>query len=254
MNIQILFCPAQSVAPDGSPLPTAALALTLEEETQYRCAGFMQAEIERYAEDLEELSAPEDDSADGASQDDAEGRPKKGNNGNGNNKKGKGPSRAEPRMSRSKMEREYIFLGVVATFLSAIRAGAVHFRHLATLLAHYGRLGPAFDLCAKVVVDILREEGMYRDNGETVVAVVLQALRDVSRYSIRSRNAALLTTDKMNGSTVAVALRRRRGAYRGPHGRAGQADRVVLRHPRRAARGGAAARRRVRRAGAHQRD
>ena len=82
-------------------------------------------------------------------------------------------------MSRAKLEREYIFLSVIATFLRAIRAGAVHFRHTATLLAHYGRLGPSFDLCVKVIVDILREEGMYKDNGEAVVAIILQALRDV---------------------------------------------------------------------------
>ena len=77
------------------------------------------------------------------------------------------------------LEKEYMFLGVVATFLRAIRAGAIHFRHTATLLAHYGRLGPSFDICAKVIVEILREEGMYRDNGETVVAIMKQALREV---------------------------------------------------------------------------
>lgn len=74
-------------------------------------------------------------------------------------------------------------MGVMATFLRAIRAGAIHFRHAATLLAHYSRLGPSFDLCAKVIVDILREEGMYNDNGEIVVAVILQALREVSIWS-----------------------------------------------------------------------
>lgn len=71
-------------------------------------------------------------------------------------------------------------MGVVTTFLRAIRAGVIHFRHSATLLAHYGRLGPAFDLCSKVIIDILREEGMYKDNGEIVAAVICQALRDVS--------------------------------------------------------------------------
>ncbi len=64
MNLHILFCPAQSIAPDGSPLPTAFLALTLEDETQYRCAGFVQAEIERYAEELDELSPPSEEGSD----------------------------------------------------------------------------------------------------------------------------------------------------------------------------------------------
>lgn len=71
-------------------------------------------------------------------------------------------------------------MGVIATFLRAIRAGAIHFRHCATLLAYYGRLGPSFDLCSKLIVDILREEGMYKDNGEIVVAIITQAVREVS--------------------------------------------------------------------------
>ena len=62
MNLHILFCPAQTVAPDGSDLPTAALALTLDDETQYRCAGFVQAEIERYAEDHDENKSEEAES------------------------------------------------------------------------------------------------------------------------------------------------------------------------------------------------
>jgi cohesin complex subunit SA-1/2 len=70
-------------------------------------------------------------------------------------------------------------MGTISTFLRAIRAGAVHVRHSAVLLAHYGRLGPAFDLCTKVIIDSLREEGMYRENGDLVVDVVTQALKEV---------------------------------------------------------------------------
>ena len=88
--------------------------------------------------------------------------------------------------SRATLEGEYIFMGVVTTFLRAIRAGVVHFQHSATLLSHYGRLGPSFDLCAKVVVEILREEGLYKNNGDAVIAVVDQALRDVSSRAASS--------------------------------------------------------------------
>lgn len=83
--------------------------------------------------------------------------------------------------ARPQLEKEYLFMAVVTTFLRAIRAGAIHFRHCATLLAHYGRLGPSFDLCSKLIVDILREEGMYKGNGDIVVGVVTQALREVSQ-------------------------------------------------------------------------
>lgn len=77
-------------------------------------------------------------------------------------------------------------MGVVTTFLRAIRAGVIHFRHSAVLLTHYGRLGPSFDLCSKVIVDVLREEGMYKDEGDAVISVVTQALREVRQRSFES--------------------------------------------------------------------
>ena len=38
--------------PDGSASPLAAINLTLDDEMQYRCAGYIQAEIERYSDFL----------------------------------------------------------------------------------------------------------------------------------------------------------------------------------------------------------
>ncbi|KAI0795779.1 hypothetical protein C8Q75DRAFT_747433 [Abortiporus biennis] len=177
MNIHILFCPALTVAPDGSDLPTASLSLILDEEVQFRCAGFVQAEIERYAEDLEEHSPHEDTASDDEGSDDlsdAESRPKKKKG-----KSGKAKQTVKPDVQASShLEKEYVFIGVIATFLRAIKTGAIQFRQAYVLLAHYGRLGPVFNQCAKVIVDILREEGMYKDNGEAVVAVILQALEE----------------------------------------------------------------------------
>lgn len=83
--------------------------------------------------------------------------------------------------SRARLEQEYLFVDVMSTFLRALRAGALHIRHGAVLLAHYGRLGSAFDVCSKVVVDVLREEGMMNDHGEVVVSTLSQALREVCR-------------------------------------------------------------------------
>jgi hypothetical protein len=68
MNLYILFCPSQKVGADGSMLPIAQLALTLDDEAQYRCAGFVQAEIERYAEDIAD-GVVEDGSSESSSDD-----------------------------------------------------------------------------------------------------------------------------------------------------------------------------------------
>jgi len=54
MNLHVLFCATDTVGPDGASFPIASLSLSLDDEVQYRCAGFIQAEIERYAEELDE--------------------------------------------------------------------------------------------------------------------------------------------------------------------------------------------------------
>lgn len=86
--------------------------------------------------------------------------------------------------SRTQLEQEYLFIDVVSTFLRAIRAGALHIRHSAVLLAYYGQLGPSFDICSKVIVDVLREEGMINNRGEAVVDVLTNALREARDFLI----------------------------------------------------------------------
>ncbi|KAI6104669.1 hypothetical protein EV401DRAFT_1893265 [Pisolithus croceorrhizus] len=220
MNLYILFCPTRPVTEDGQWLPTEILALQLDDEVQYRCAGFIQATIEQYAELLEddrpsEESTERDDSSD--SQEDVRAV---------KNVRGKGPSKTQSKTpaernqptSRVSLEQEYQFVVTVSPFLRAIRAGAVHVRHGAVLLAHYGRLGPVFDICTKVIVDVLREECMYNDNGEVVVDIVTQALKEMKRYgqnlecplqaSTRAGNIFVKLKDTVNSgvmpSTVAT--------------------------------------------------
>ena len=216
MHIHILFCPAQSVGADGKALPTASLALSLDKEIQERCAGFVQSEIERYSEELEAETPRDDDSDSDKSGSDTDqednAKTKKGKKGKGKEvEKSPPPGKSQPasvritanwlraclslgsKASISRLEKEYVFIGVIATFLRAIKAGAIEFRHAATLLSHYGRLGPVFDMCSKVIVDILREEGMYKENGDAVVAVILRALEEVSSFSPTFRPFTILT-------------------------------------------------------------
>lgn len=55
MNLHVLFAPEVTDPAGPSPSPVSAMrALTLDDEVQYRCAGFVQAEIERFAEELAE--------------------------------------------------------------------------------------------------------------------------------------------------------------------------------------------------------
>ncbi|KAF9224974.1 hypothetical protein BS17DRAFT_779369 [Gyrodon lividus] len=184
MNLHILFCPSQATSPDGHALPTEPLALQLDEEVQHRCAGFIQASIEHFAELLEDGSVAheeenESDRDDSSEEDDPAPAAKvpKGKSKSTSKAKAKPPAeRIGQPSSRSLLEQEYQFMAMISTFLRAIRAGAVHVKHSDVLLANHGRLGPAFDLCTKVIIDVLREEGMCNDNGDTVVEVIKKAL------------------------------------------------------------------------------
>lgn len=84
---------------------------------------------------------------------------------------------------RDLLEREYLFIDVVSTFLRAIRCGAIHIHHGAVILAHYGRLEAAFDACSRVVVDVLREVNIMKENPQIVVATLTQALEEVYIFS-----------------------------------------------------------------------
>ena len=73
MTLHILFASSAEEDAEGKPLPLSSLALSLSDELQYRCAGFVQAEIERYAEELEESKPrPEGSDAESSSSSDSE--------------------------------------------------------------------------------------------------------------------------------------------------------------------------------------
>ncbi|KAJ7248617.1 hypothetical protein B0H12DRAFT_1123467 [Mycena haematopus] len=176
MNIHIAFGPAHK------------MAILLDDEVQFRCAGYIQAEIERYAESLVEPDAEDqdEDEDEGKENDDGEEGSDAGDEGK---KQGKGKAKAAPKTKKRAVKEvdpnspaqllsEYSFMDLIVTFLRAIRAGVLHVRHTAILLSHYGRLGVTFDQFTKAIVEILRDEGMTKANGDVVVVVLNQALRE----------------------------------------------------------------------------
>lgn len=97
----------------------------------------------------------------------------------------------------------------MSTFLRAIRAGAIQIQHGSVLLAHYGRLGTAFDVCSKVVVDVLREEGMFNNNPDVVVGVITQTLCDVRQctYSLYTDYTEMVNRRTLWCSTASFKMK-----------------------------------------------
>lgn len=76
LNLHILFCPPQDSEAEDSA--RTLLLLTLDEEVQLRCAAFVQAEIERFMEEVVMHNEATDESGDEGASGDDDAAPKKG--------------------------------------------------------------------------------------------------------------------------------------------------------------------------------
>ena len=73
MSIYLVYCARHSTDKNGLPMPQADLQISLPEQAQYRFAGYVQAVIERYAEELEALDEEDEGSGSDANSDDKGG-------------------------------------------------------------------------------------------------------------------------------------------------------------------------------------
>ncbi|KAG8699732.1 hypothetical protein FRC08_005131 [Ceratobasidium sp. 394] len=184
LNLYILFQPSRSA--EEAQAAKQPVPMVISDELQLRCAGFIQAEIERYVDLLDEergdQTGEDGSGSDGASSSelsDEDGTKIK------KVKKGKKPRKSEragsedsQTLPQARLEREYAFHLVISAFLRAIRTGAINIEHSVALLGHYGRVSSVYDQCTKVIIEVLREEGMYGGNAETVGRVLINALQE----------------------------------------------------------------------------
>lgn len=82
-----------------------------------------------------------------------------------------------------KIQQEIAFLQLVSSFVGAIRCAVLEVDHAKEPLAHYGRFGPTYDAIVKKLVDVLRDEGIYNKEADTVRHVAGSALQVVSEMS-----------------------------------------------------------------------
>lgn len=82
----------------------------------------------------------------------------------------------------SLLEREYLFIDAISTFLRTTHAETISVHDGSFLFARRGHLKVDFDICVKVFVAILREEGLMGDNNKVIMTVVIKAVQEVRQH------------------------------------------------------------------------
>lgn len=115
----------------------------MKTDRQHKLGGAFQAAVERYVSDRDE----EDD---------------------------------EEELSVAAAQREVVFLELVAAFVGGMRCGVIDVEQAKEPLTHYGRFSATYDQLVKMLVDVLRDEGIYNGEATTVQHVISEALQNVS--------------------------------------------------------------------------
>lgn len=192
------------------------------DELQARCAGFVEAEIERYREALvEDADEPEEgDEADGEdetgdSDDDVaeKRRKKKANAKRAEEKRAKAQGKkkalkvrtpaeirgellpffsgveerliasctcaAENAKSQARLVAAGLFDRTIGAFVRAVHHDIISLHHASVILIHLERFDATFDLWAKLLVQDMRDEGIYGDAGSTVARIAVDSLKGV---------------------------------------------------------------------------
>ncbi|GHJ88769.1 hypothetical protein NliqN6_5171 [Naganishia liquefaciens] len=166
LRFYVIFRPA--AAKEGtsiSPCQTV-LSKTMDDALQYRCAGTIQAAIEKYSDNV--IDKPPVRGSDASSVlSDSDNEPKRAK-----------------KVTPASIAYTAEFQTLIWSYISAMRAGVLESLHAGILLKEYGRLDKAFDAGLQVVIEILQDEGIYNGDGETVVKVIGKALEESFDYHL----------------------------------------------------------------------
>lgn len=159
----------------------ASNLVELEVQAQYRAAGFLQGQIEKYSnmvkdsfDQLEDEPIYESDDEDGNGQ---------------NNQENTDKIRKYRPLDQTQQAAEYAFNDFTSAFTRAICADVIDLHHASTLLAHYDSLGPFFDECCNQLSLALRHYGVLGGEDDRVASVVCESFVQVCSGPLtRERN------------------------------------------------------------------
>ncbi|KAG0141898.1 hypothetical protein CROQUDRAFT_82784 [Cronartium quercuum f. sp. fusiforme G11] len=169
----------------GSMMPKE-LMMKCDEQTQYRCAGFVAAEIERFGMTIKKARARVD--SEGSSEPEENDREKKRKLA----KNVHSDSRTDeiPTLSMKELQAQEAFDILMTTYTKAICCGLIHFQHSNVILPHFTRFGPVFDLSLEALVGLLKG-GLGNDpfQKELLAKTVWESMRESFELFINDETA-----------------------------------------------------------------
>ncbi|KAL8292902.1 hypothetical protein RQP46_000596 [Phenoliferia psychrophenolica] len=191
-----IVCASLPEDPNGR---LADLETECSDELQARCAGFVEAQVERYSETVAENADPEEeeaveieeDEAEDSDDDAAEKRRKKKDNAkradarkaHGKNKDKAAPAKTPAAIRAANLKKEArlvaagLFHRTVSAFVRAVHKGVVSLQHASVILIHFERFDTTLDQWCKLLVQDMRDEGIYGDSGALVSRVIVDTLK-----------------------------------------------------------------------------
>lgn len=187
LDLQIAAKARHSISEDANDL------LTLSVQTQYRCAGFVQAEIERYASLFDPKGNTSDELVD-------ENEDEQGND-SVHVEEGSCESpllyslktmsayasmpsvTAFRPVTLAQHAATYAFNDLMVSYARAICVDVLDLHHASTMLIHYDRFGPFFNECCRWLGDAVRQFGVLGDAGHAAAGVAVESLKGVRPYA-----------------------------------------------------------------------
>ena len=145
--------------------------IDLDIQAQYRCAGFIQGQIERYSDMVKDtMDELEDDLIYESDNEDEEAQRKQGAD---------EKTRNYRPLTLEQQAAEYAFNDLISSFSRAICTDVIDLHHASTILAYYDSLGAFYNECGNQLSLALRHYGVLGEEGHAVAGVVFESLKQV---------------------------------------------------------------------------
>ncbi|EGG13105.1 uncharacterized protein MELLADRAFT_86914 [Melampsora larici-populina 98AG31] len=206
----------------GTSMPDQ-LRIDCDQQTQFRCAGFIAAEIERFGNEMKEKEYEKRRmriDLDGEEEEEEEEEEVNvgGKKGKGKEKEKKLSQLARQRMYRTtsfkEIKNQEEFELLITTFTKSICCGIIEFEHSNLILSNFNRFGDVFDLSIEILMGSLKgfcfgneKEIQFERKKEGLAKTVSESLKESFKLFLNEEidsEEQFLKVCKLLGSTIVI--------------------------------------------------